>query len=169
MCWNQTVWIKAHRILSAATFGWLCVETLTGYLCQCWQGRSHLRVAVCWNFVLFSQTKMKTRSHLRVAVCWNSSLLFSGLTAPGSHLRVAVCWNNELKIIILIIIEQPPSGGCVLKHLAPYHKRLLIVQPPSGGCVLKPTSSAIWFILSCSHLRVAVCWNARPKTRQSLR
>ena len=31
----------------AATFGWLCVETLAGRLLRERQERSHLRVAVC--------------------------------------------------------------------------------------------------------------------------
>ena len=33
--------------------------------------------------------------------------------------------------------EQPPSGGCVLKHYAEFYWRIRFEQPPSGGCVLK--------------------------------
>ena len=33
--------------------------------------------------------------------------------------------------------EQPPSGGCVLKHLRAAIFAHCIKQPPSGGCVLK--------------------------------
>ena len=36
-------------------------------------------------------------------------------------------------------IGQPPSGGCVLKHVFFTYSMiaLLMKQPPSGGCVLK--------------------------------
>ena len=33
--------------------------------------------------------------------------------------------------------NQPPSGGCVLKLIRPYRPYLFFYQPPSGGCVLK--------------------------------
>ena len=33
--------------------------------------------------------------------------------------------------------DQPPSGGCVLKHRHSGVDIILITQPPSGGCVLK--------------------------------
>ena len=33
--------------------------------------------------------------------------------------------------------QQPPSGGCVLKHPAIDHNSGNHLQPPSGGCVLK--------------------------------
>ena len=32
---------------------------------------------------------------------------------------------------------QPPSGGCVLKHLTRLNPPPMQSQPPSGGCVLK--------------------------------
>ena len=35
------------------------------------------------------------------------------------------------------IKNQPPSGGCVLKHLSRSVWRYRFYQPPSGGCVLK--------------------------------
>ena len=35
------------------------------------------------------------------------------------------------------IFGQPPSGGCVLKHLTCHQTVQAICQPPSGGCVLK--------------------------------
>ena len=34
--------------------------------------------------------------------------------------------------------EQPPSGGCVLKRIKAEIPIINIEQPPSGGCVLKP-------------------------------
>ena len=34
---------------------------------------------------------------------------------------------------------QPPSGGCVLKHLLCVCLFVGVGQPPSGGCVLKPS------------------------------
>ena len=35
------------------------------------------------------------------------------------------------------LINQPPSGGCVLKQTAFVIARIRLPQPPSGGCVLK--------------------------------
>ena len=35
-------------------------------------------------------------------------------------------------------MRQPPSGGCVLKHVCKYAQYKYACQPPSGGCVLKP-------------------------------
>ena len=32
---------------------------------------------------------------------------------------------------------QPPSGGCVLKHIGNKAGKCAYAQPPSGGCVLK--------------------------------
>ena len=47
-----------------------------------------------------------------------------------------------LKLIIKITVHhqshQPPSGGCVLKHLIAIIIFYYWIQPPSGGCVLKP-------------------------------
>ena len=34
--------------------------------------------------------------------------------------------------------NQPPSGGCVLKHDKSMEQESNVNQPPSGGCVLKP-------------------------------
>ena len=41
--------------------------------------------------------------------------------------------------ITATVQKQPPSGGCVLKHLLLVAKICKDKQPPSGGCVLKPT------------------------------
>ena len=38
---------------------------------------------------------------------------------------------------IQVSITQPPSGGCVLKHCLERHNHRSVRQPPSGGCVLK--------------------------------
>ena len=37
-------------------------------------------------------------------------------------------------------MNQPPSGGCVLKHFSSFLRSNVGYQPPSGGCVLKPGS-----------------------------
>ena len=37
----------------------------------------------------------------------------------------------------LYSLNQPPSGGCVLKLLKTETVVLALIQPPSGGCVLK--------------------------------
>ena len=39
--------------------------------------------------------------------------------------------------------HQPPSGGCVLKQFLKNKGRLNFSQPPSGGCVLKPPNDEI--------------------------
>ena len=41
------------------------------------------------------------------------------------------------------ILEQPPSGGCVLKLSENDVAHEIYVQPPSGGCVLK-LSHYVW-------------------------
>ena len=75
---------------------------------------------------------------------------------------------------------QPPSGGCVLKHIEQGRGAGFARQPPSGGCVLKhglvrrtiirrwpaafgrlcvetTTEEAHDYVLSPSRLRAAVC------------
>ena len=143
----------------AATFGWLCVETISKPSFATSWPSSHLRVAVCWNTAIGEYVSLRVGSHLRVAVCWN--------TGKNSGAK-----NKN---------RQPPSGGCVLKPvncdfgIAPTiaatfgrlcvetisHNYILIakwaatfgwlcvetpqsdiyalgvLQPPSGGCVLK--------------------------------
>ena len=37
----------------------------------------------------------------------------------------------------MAVSDQPPSGGCVLKHVSQSPKSFFKYQPPSGGCVLK--------------------------------
>ena len=49
-----------------------------------------------------------------------------------------LCVETSLPSGVLFGSGQPPSGGCVLKHLANERGLLSLVQPPSGGCVLKP-------------------------------
>ena len=39
---------------------------------------------------------------------------------------------------------QPPSGGCVLKHEDVDDRKAEAIQPPSGGCVLKLLRSLSW-------------------------
>ena len=41
------------------------------------------------------------------------------------------------------VIKQPPSGGCVLKHLIVEIHRTAYWQPPSGGCVLKQSTNQL--------------------------
>ena len=45
----------------------------------------------------------------------------------------------KLKIthVIMSILNQPPSGGCVLKPQFNIKNQVRTFQPPSGGCVLK--------------------------------
>ncbi len=52
---------------------------------------------------------------------------------------------------------QPPSGGCVLKHMLMMLIKLLNPQPPSGGCVLKHILELHSYRLNLSRLRAAVC------------
>ena len=52
---------------------------------------------------------------------------------------------------------QPPSGGCVLKHLSRSVWRYRFYQPPSGGCVLKLLLHWTPLIIFPSRLQAAVC------------
>ena len=53
---------------------------------------------------------------------------------------------------------QPPSGGCVLKHLYRLLICRLMIQPPSGGCVLKHCLYGVFsFVGFASRLQAAVC------------
>ena len=125
-------------MLRAATFGWLCVETVANII---WT--AHMQAATFgWlcvetfhtndhNFTIYNS------SHLRVAVCWNIGTEIKRIKKKSSHLRVAVCWNYSLGTWYSHTDEQPPSGGCVLKHAWNAWLRLRNKQPPSGGCVLK--------------------------------
>ena len=40
-------------------------------------------------------------------------------------------------------MQQPPSGGCVLKLIVWHLLSSFKMQPPSGGCVLKPVDALI--------------------------
>ena len=78
------------------------------------------------------------------------------------------------------ILDQPPSGGCVLKLLTYRKDKMKKSQPPSGGCVLKLDGLCVcvefahpaafgrlcvetmnmdqmWGIPDSSRLRAAVC------------
>ena len=48
-----------------------------------------------------------------------------------------LCVETGTNALGCVDIQQPPSGGCVLK--LPYGSLVVIdeAQPPSGGCVLK--------------------------------
>ena len=46
--------------------------------------------------------------------------------------------HQELKNMLLAALNQPPSGGCVLKLANLLLENGYEFQPPSGGCVLKP-------------------------------
>ena len=49
-----------------------------------------------------------------------------------------LCVETGLYFVGRPIGRQPPSGGCVLKHIKLCLVAPLPAQPPSGGCVLKP-------------------------------
>ena len=116
VCWNTIEDVTYTMTPAAATFGWLCVETVltssTGKFlikqppsggCVLKQFISSNRVIV-WRqppsggCVLKPWTNPRTisqrRSHLRVAVCWNRIRKVGNKRGIGSHLRVAVCWNQ---------------------------------------------------------------------------
>ena len=67
-------------------------------------------------------------------------------------LKLTVSGNNQTKSV------QPPSGGCVLKHLTTPRIAKNATQPPSGGCVLKRVRlSYIGHAEDASRLQAAVC------------
>ena len=56
-------------------------------------------------------------------------------SAAFGRLRVETFFNT---LNVKITVNQPPSGGCVLKPTRVFCHISLRHQPPSGGCVLKP-------------------------------
>ena len=58
---------------------------------------------------------------------------------PAAFRRLCVETDNSL-YPFSFLASQPPSGGCVLKHIRIDERSYKEPQPPSGGCVLKPTS-----------------------------
>ena len=132
---------------------------------------------------------MVLRSHLRVAVCWNwirSDVEWWYVVQPpsgGCVLKLLSIVNNYKRW------PQPPSGGCVLKlveSVAAFltdgsHLRVAVcwnfrcfwqivklpTQPPSGGCVLKLKIACEDNPNARSHLRVAVCWNIVTEMQSS--
>ena len=139
---------------------------------------SEIQCLICWFFLLFYEGS----SHLRVAVCWNFTGYVHIKKTICSHLRVAVCWNIRITSTVRIYIKQPPSGGCVLKP-SHFNDRLSNNSAATFGwlcvetikladiavgvnaatfgwlCVETAISSNIGRFTAGSHLRVAVCWN----------
>ena len=66
-----------------------------------------------------------------------------------------------LKLLSVIIqwffMDQPPSGGCVLKLAEKNSRRFVEAQPPSGGCVLKLIILEKLHPQIPSRLQAAVC------------
>ena len=48
-----------------------------------------------------------------------------------------LCVETGVLIWMALFVHQPPSGGCVLKHIRGHLITGTLLQPPSGGCVLK--------------------------------
>ena len=61
--------------------------------------------------------------------------LFSFVGFPAAFRRL--CVETTTFVFKELGFNQPPSGGCVLKHLPARLRRHPRRQPPSGGCVLK--------------------------------
>ena len=64
--------------------------------------------------------------------------------------HMALHINNSIHI-------QPPSGGCVLKQSFNFGNVSVSFQPPSGGCVLKLKHQSAGLVDGASRLRAAVC------------
>ena len=63
-----------------------------------------------------------------------------GTSEPAAFRRL--CVETPLSAPTSTNQNQPPSGGCVLKHKTPLGVRMRYFQPPSGGCVLKQSYGA---------------------------
>ena len=86
----------------------------------------------------------------------------------------------KVKESLWLMLNQPPSGGCVLKRAMcetthdttdpaafgrlcvetvpnTRWRAMQVAQPPSGGCVLKPLSAQAALADGASRLRAAVC------------
>ena len=79
---------------------------------------------------------------------WEAPAAFGRLCVETSRLPCTTCWpkpaafgrlcvETNREMARLVRGTQPPSGGCVLKHVLLLLDVAVVVQPPSGGCVLK--------------------------------
>ena len=180
VCWNYHQEIFGGSGM-AATFGWLCVETMMKLViikpsfkqppsggCVLKRIRiissstsigSHLRVAVCWNALRQNANKSCACSHLRVAVCWNPYIENYPYFFWCSHLRVAVCWNPAWNDDGAVRVAATFGWLCVETSL------LALSRSFFAGSHLRVAVCWNFYSLGhtpeslSSHLRVAVCWN----------
>ena len=103
-----------YCFVSAATFGWLCVETQVRYIRQ----QKTTAATFGWLCVETSITPVLNLDIDAATFGW-------------------LCVETSSKILNGNLTAQPPSGGCVLKHHLIICAVVSEKQPPSGGCVLK--------------------------------
>ena len=72
----------------------------------------------------------------RLCVETKSTIGRSDFVDPAAFRRLCVETSNQPAHTG--VSNQPPSGGCVLKHPYLFFYSPNYYQPPSGGCVLKP-------------------------------
>ena len=93
----------------------------------------------------------------RLCVETNKFVSVIAWSNPAAFGRLCVETSIAFSIFTMIL-NQPPSGGCVLKHQSWFTPNKQHCQPPSGGCVLKPTFGRWVFVRGTpSRLRAAVC------------
>ena len=167
VCWNWTPEIGLED-RSAATFGWLCVETVPsehivvtsvaatfGWLCV--ETRLIPLHLIADGAATFGWLCVETWKALRVGTHKAKQPPSGGCVLKQ---KVTIRINGGTK--------QPPSGGCVLKHSWGDINYGCILQPPSGGCVLKLSFDFIlnvfdfaatfgWLCVETSHLRQFSC------------
>ena len=90
---------------------------------------------------------------LKPLVCQFVDFAYSQPPSGGCVLK-----HVGLRVGKSVVNNQPPSGGCVLKPLGGLVSTMPVCQPPSGGCVLKqqPTGYAVDCVFP-SRLQAAVC------------
>ena len=90
---------------------------------------------------------------LKPLVCQFVDFAYSQPPSGGCVLK-----HVGLRVGKSVVNNQPPSGGCVLKPLGGLVSTMPVCQPPSGGCVLKLQQQGIvCFPCYTSRLQAAVC------------
>ena len=101
--------------MEAATFGWLCVETVTTKI-----------------FVRKLKTQPPSGGCVLKQSCGHQETAHKPQPPSGGCVL-----KQHLHTRKIFTLAQPPSGGCVLKHHLIICAVVSEKQPPSGGCVLK--------------------------------
>ena len=137
VCWN--IHLQRFSVTRfAATFGWLCVETM-------------LRAFGLSNCLAATFGWLCVETQVRLA-CLAFML--------GSHLRVAVCWNMHLQRFSVTRFDAATFGWLCVETSFYWLDWIQKTAATFGWlCVETEIGQNNRQGFSSSHLRVAVCWN----------